>query len=313
MLQSADGFFLFSWKAAGTNSDPFAPKYHHFVSPLLHSLMPFTTRPDASQHSLPLLDSACMHLSVKQLYKDQLRTTEWSCQLNTPLGCIVNLDAATVKHRTRFFWFFWLVFFFSFRKNVVVCMVMLPALQMHLLVCLGFLVPSGFPRIRSIYVLLKPMEVLSPYHVNLSGWLSWNYVSVVWWFSWPFWSLCSAYGRKRLSASLLVFGFLYVFKYFSSVFFSFSDMKLAGVWGGRSYSEAFCLTPLAHLLSFEEQQICFPHCWKYSDSLLHRPQLNRGWYLCISSEEICGTFAGICVKDCKTSLSTDMYRQISSK
>lgn len=41
-------------------SDPFALKYHHFVAPLLHSLplLPFTTKPDASQHSLSLLHSS---------------------------------------------------------------------------------------------------------------------------------------------------------------------------------------------------------------------------------------------------------------
>lgn len=37
-----------SWRAAGPNRDTFAPKYHHFVAPLLHSLKPFTTWPDAS-------------------------------------------------------------------------------------------------------------------------------------------------------------------------------------------------------------------------------------------------------------------------
>lgn len=233
MLQSADGFFLFSWRAAGTNSDPFAPKYHHFVSsPLLHSLMPFTTRLDASQHSLPLLDSSRMHLSVKQLYKDQLRTMEWSCQLNTPLGYIVNLDAATVKHRTRFL-VFCLFFFFSFRKK---CCCSIHALQMHLLVCLGFLVPSGFPRIRCIYVLLKPREELSPYHANLSGWLSWNCVSVVWWFSWPFWNLCSAYGRRRLSASLFCFVgfFLICFQvFFFCILFIFWYKTCWGVGGEK--------------------------------------------------------------------------------
>lgn len=82
---------------------------------------------------------------------------------------------------------------------------------------------------------------------------------------------------------------------------------------GRSYSEAFFLTPLAHLLGFEEQQVCFPQCWKCSVSQLRWSELNRGWYLCASSEETCGTLAGICVKHCKSSLLTDVYRPISSK
>lgn len=103
------------------------------------------------------------------------------------------------------------------------------------------------------------------------------------------------------------FPFKYVFKYFSSVLFSFSYMELAG-WGGRSYSEAFYLTPLTHLLRFEEQQICFLHCWKYSVSLLCWSELHHGWYLHSSSEEMCGTFAGICVKLCKTSLLTEVHR-----
>lgn len=155
------------------------------------------------------------------------------------------------------------------------------------------------------------MEYLSLYHTHRSAWLSWNAVALVWWFRWPFRSLCSTYGRKRLSASffLLVFffPFKYVFKYFSSVLFSFSYMELAG-WGGRSYSEAFYLTPLTHLLRFEEQQICFLHCWKYSVSLLCWSELHHGWYLHSSSEEMCGTFAGICVKLCKTSLLTEVHR-----
>lgn len=111
--------------------------------------------------------------------------------------------------------------FHSGKNAVVVSMVVLPTLQMHLLACPGFLAPSGFPRISSIYVLLKPMEELSLYYATLSGWLSWNCMALVWWFCWLFWSLCSAYGRKRLSASFFLFFKNLLFKYFSSVFFAF--------------------------------------------------------------------------------------------
>lgn len=104
--------------------------------------------------------------------------------------------------------------------------------------------------------------------------------------------------RGCLPVSLLFFFFKNVFKCFLYSFhFLIQNLQ------GRSYSEAFYLTPPVHLLRFEEQQICFPHYWKYSVSLLHWSELNHVWCLRTNSEEICVTFPGICVKGCKTSLN----------
>lgn len=61
---------------------------------------------------------------------------------------MVTLDAATVKQDnilTLFFLDFGAIFFHSGKKNaVVVSMVVLPALQMRLLTCLGFSGPSQY-------------------------------------------------------------------------------------------------------------------------------------------------------------------------
>lgn len=174
------------------------------------------------QHHLSLLhrpqlsDASCSKtaLWVKP------RNPEWSWQLKIPLGCIVNLDAATVKHRTKFF----SSLFFFFLRVVVVSHGRVPGLQLHLLACLCFLAPPGFSRIRFIYI-LKPREELSRCHANLSGWLSWNCVALIWWLSWSLQSLHSAHRRKYFLKSASFFHF----NMFSSIFLShsFSDTELA--------------------------------------------------------------------------------------
>lgn len=139
----------------------------------------------------------------------------------------------------RYLWAAWLIWmllqwnigqrsscllFFFFLRAVVVSMVVLPGLQMHLFACLCFLVPPGFSRIRFIYI-LTPREELSLCHANLSGWLSWNCVALIWWFSWSFQSLRSAHRRKYFLKSASFFHF----NMFSSIFLShsFSDTELA--------------------------------------------------------------------------------------
>lgn len=66
------------------------------------------------------------------------------------------------------------------------------------------------------------MEYLSLYHTHRSAWLSWNAVALVWWFRWPFRSLCSTYGRKRLSASFFLLFFFFPLNMFSSIFLLYS-------------------------------------------------------------------------------------------
>lgn len=78
---------------------------------------------------------------------------------------MVNVDAATVKHGTKF------LSFFFFLRVVLVSMVVYPGLQMHLLACLCFLVSLRFSRIKFISG-LKPREELSVCHADPSGWLS---------------------------------------------------------------------------------------------------------------------------------------------
>lgn len=182
----------FSQRAAGPTRNTFAPKYHNFVVPLLHSLKPFTIEPDVS--AVPVLCcntfSCQMHPAAKQLCEDQPRNLEWSWQLNTPLGCKVNMIAATVKHGQGSYLFFLL-------RAGVVSMVVFPALQMHLLAQLCFLVPPGFFKIRLIYI-LKLREELSLCHANPSGWLSWKCLALIWWCSWSFQNLHSAHRRQEV-------------------------------------------------------------------------------------------------------------------
>lgn len=106
---------------------------------------------------------------------------------------------------------------------------MLPSLPMNLLACLCFLVPPRLSRIRLIYV-LKPREELSLCHANLSRWLCWKCVALIWWFSWSFPSLHSAHRRKYFFKSASFFHF----NMFSSIFIthSFSDTELAQ-WGNK--------------------------------------------------------------------------------
>lgn len=116
------------------------------------------------------------------------------------------------------------LFFFFFLRVVVVSHGRVPGLQLHLLACLCFLAPPGFSRIRFIYI-LKPREELSRCHANLSGWLSWNCVALIWWLSWSLQSLHSAHRRKYFLKSASFFHF----NMFSSIFLShsFSDTELA--------------------------------------------------------------------------------------
>lgn len=134
--------------------------------------------------------SCHMHPAAKQLCGDQPSSLEWSWLLN-------KLWAA---------WFIWMllqwntgksffVFFGFFLRAVVVSVVVVPGLHMHHLACLYFLMPPGFSRVRLIYI-LKPRGEVSLCHADLSVWLSWNCVALIWWFSWSFQSLHSARRRK---------------------------------------------------------------------------------------------------------------------
>lgn len=120
-------FLPFSPGAAGPNRDTFAPKYRHFVAPLLHSLKHFTTRPDVSALPIAAAPPSAVRCILQQ--NSSVRILEWSWQLNIPLCFRVNVDAATVKHRTYLFFFFLL-------RPVLISMVVLPGLQMHLRACL---------------------------------------------------------------------------------------------------------------------------------------------------------------------------------
>lgn len=87
---------------------------------------------------------------------------------------MVNLDAATVEHRTRSLHFFLCLFFlraiFFFHSEQKCCCSTHDA---DTLPCVsGFLSTISIPRIRFIYVLLKPVEEESPYLAHLSGWPS---------------------------------------------------------------------------------------------------------------------------------------------
>lgn len=111
-------FLLFPWSCWAR--DTFAPKYHHFVAPLLHSLKHFTTQPDASE--LPVSAAAPsavrMYPAAKQFCEDQPRNLEWSWQLNIPLGFKVMLLQ----------WNTGLLIFFLLLRAVLVSMVVLPGL-----------------------------------------------------------------------------------------------------------------------------------------------------------------------------------------
>lgn len=170
-------------------------------------------------------------------------------------------------------------------------MVVLSGLQMHLVACLCFLVPPGFSRIRCIYSLLEtkrrdePVLCKSKWMAQLKLCGSDLMVELVISKS----SQCT--WKKVLLESASVFLILICFQVF---FVLYSLSYRTCTVEETSYSEAFYEIPLAHLLTFEEQQV-FPTLLN-SVSLLRWSELHHQWRSCTSSEESCGTFARLCVK-----------------